>query len=443
MAQIPIDRLRHWVAQLDPKDALLPGDPRYVDLDDLPGARRGDGAAAVDELLRTIMFAERGAATWQLFTGYPGSGKTTELRRLQERLSSGPDGAHVVWLDAEKYLDPFLPPTIVDLLRALAFALDREATAADGADPDAAPGYVERLWRWLQSDVELTQVSGSLSGAQLMAEIRANPTFRERVEKQLHQSFQAFATEAGAVVASALQTIRVARNVDRVVLLVDGLEKFRPLRPEDQELMERSVEAVFHQHAAFLTDIPCHVVYTFPYWLRWLTVGLGQAYSSTPVVLPMVKVGEPDGSPNGVGRAKVTELIGRRLDLVSVFGGEDASALRTIVAASGGYPRDVVRLVRDVLRAATDFPIGTDVVDKVVNRLAEEYELVALRADADVLAHIAGTRSLPEGEDGLRAAGRLIQLYLVLTYRNGGDWYDLHPLVRRSERIRKRLGPGG
>jgi hypothetical protein len=221
-------------------------------------------------------------------------------------------------------------------------------------------------------------------------------------------------------------------------VLVYNLEKFSPLRPEDQDSMERAVEAVFHQHAAYL-GLPCHVVYTFPYWLRWLTVGLGQAHDASPVVLPMVKVHEQDGSRNPVGLEALSELVGRRLDREAAFGPAPSATLHELLSASGGYPRDVVRLVRDVLRAARSFPVSVEAVQSVVSRLAEEYELVALRSDAAILVHLARTRTLPDGEEGLRAAGKLIQLYLVLTYRNGVDWYELHPLVRRSARVQRLL----
>lgn len=439
MAEIPITTLRKWIAALDPKEALSNLDPRYVDLDAGPGARKGDGDSCTEELQRTILLSEVTGSSCQLFTGFPGSGKTTELNRLEKRfVQDHDDPTYVVRVDAEQYMDPFVAPSITDLLRVLAFTLDAEARRCAGKDPNAADGYGRRIWNWLQSDVEIKEVGLEGVGVNLMAEIKANPDFRRKAEEHLASNFQAFATEARLVVAEAVNAIRTHARADRVVVLVDGLEKFQPLRPEDSDSMERAVEAVFHQHAAWLA-LPCHVIYTFPYWLRWRTVGLGQAHDSTPVVLPMVKTHARDGSDFDAGLALLAELVGRRLDLTLAFGPDPTVALHPLLRASGGYPKDVVRLVRDTLRTSRSFPVTRETSERVIRRLAEEYELVALRSDPRVLAHIRSTHGLPQGEDGLRSAGRLIQLFLVLTYRNGHDWYDLHPLVAGSPRVKEWL----
>jgi hypothetical protein len=71
--------LRRIVKQCDPLRPLEAGDPLYVPLDDVRGT-----VSCVEALLRTVALAEDESC--QLFTGFPGTGKTTELKRLARRL---------------------------------------------------------------------------------------------------------------------------------------------------------------------------------------------------------------------------------------------------------------------------------------------------------------------------------------------------------------------
>ena len=55
------------------------------------------------------------------------------------------------------------------------------------------------------------------------------------------------------------------------------------------------------------------------------------------------------------------------------------------------------------------------------------------RPPLPILAHVDRTHRMPEGDQAEVAAfGRLLDRWLVLAYRNGDEWYDLHPLVRRA-----------
>lgn len=40
----------------------------------------------------------------------------------------------------------------------------------------------------------------------------------------------------------------------------------------------------------------------------------------------------------------------------------------------------------------------------------------------------------------LAAFGRLVERLLVLAYRNGEEWYDVHPMVRRDPMLAAKLG---
>jgi hypothetical protein len=441
IAPFDLRELQHFVKQCDPMHALDAGDPRYVALDEGTPVRGSDGASCIDEIERTILFSEPTSALCQLFTGFPGSGKTTELRRLQKRLEDNKlVPLHVLIVDFQGYRTDPTPLSIIEVLRVLAYELDREATRVEGGDPDAKPGYAKRFYDFLTTtNVDLKGLSFAQLGPTIMFEAKGNPSFRQRLEEALASRFQVFARDAQEAMAEAVVRIRRAMHVQQIVVLVDALEKVTPLREEERALLEASAETVFVEHAARLR-LPCHVVYTFPLWLRFRAAQVDGLYDRPAQILPMVKVSELDGRRYAPGYDKLTELVGRRLDLRRIFGPALEPTLHPLIAASGGYTRDLLRMVREVLYGARVFPVEPAVIRRIVERTAEGYVDTVRDDEADVLAEIARTHELPRG-DGARLAvfGRLLQGYLVLAYRNGKQWYDLHPLVRDAPALKERL----
>jgi len=134
-------------------------------------------------------------------------------------------------------------------------------------------------------------------------------------------------------------------------------------------------------------------------------------------------------------------MVQRRVESIApVFGHDPGTTLRPLIKASGGYPRDLLRMVRSLLMEATVFPVRPDDVTRVIGELARSYADTILGTYVDVLARVAHTHELPkENAAELALFGHLFERWLILAYRNGDEWYDLHPLVRRAHAVQKRL----
>jgi len=117
---------------------LDPGDPRYQ-----PVYAHADCEDPIDELERRIEYSV--TQSLSLFSGFRGSGKTTELFRLRKRLEEA--GYVVLYADALEYINPALPIEIQDLLIVLAGAFG-DAVQAQGI-PLPADTYWDRLRNWL------------------------------------------------------------------------------------------------------------------------------------------------------------------------------------------------------------------------------------------------------------------------------------------------------
>lgn len=436
---VELHDLRRYYKQCDPFLPLPAGHPAYVALDEGEPVR--GHRTCIDVLFQTIAIAD---ISCQLFTGFPGTGKTTELRRLEHRLNEAKDlPTLAIYVDFEEYVDRYTPISVTDVLRIIAYVMDREATIAEGRDPDKEPGYLRRFYDYLgQVDAQLNQVGFEAYGASLMLEIKNNPSFRQRAEAALQGRFQHFASEAHEEMARAVVRLRKAKSThaERVVVIADGLEKLTSMREEDRSGMESSVEALFLAHRDLL-HLPCHVIYTFPLWLRFRNAHLGASYGGEPLVLPMVKVREPGGAAYGPGLSKMLEMVQRRIDdLPAIFGPDLDATLRPIIEASGGFPRDLLRMVRSVLQSTEGFPIQPATAERIINDLGRAYADTILGTYVNVLVRVAETHELPaETSEELALFGYLFERWLILAYRNGQEWYELHPLVRRAPKVRARL----
>ena len=433
---LPLPRLRAWVKNCDPARPLDAEDPLYVDVETRAPARGSDHRSCIEQLAHTIALTEPTAETCQLFSGFPGSGKTTELRRLARALETDRDNpTTVILVDFEQWVDLYAPITVTDVLRVLAYVLDREATLVEGKDPNRG-GYLDRLKSFLAG--ASIKEAGWDDGVTLLFEFRDNPSFRQRVEEAIQNRFQQFARDAQQVMSEAVVRIRAATGKERVVVLVDSLEKLTALRDEDRGGIEASVEKLFFVHSAMLR-LPCHVIYTFPFWLSFRRAALGTSYSFDPVLLPMVKVTDAQGLPWAPGLGCMREMVRRRIDIGAVF--RSPAHLEPLLVASGGYPRELLRMVRELLVQADTFPVPVADVTRVIDRLTEDYAAVVRSTDVDVLVVVATTRALPVGDgDDIAVFTRLVNGRLILAYRNGHRWYDVHPLVRRLPAVRARIG---
>jgi len=444
---VDLDVIRRLVAQCDPQEPLQGDDPRYIPLDKDPPVRGEQ--ACVDLMRRTILHAEKNESC-QLFTGFPGTGKTTELLRLKARFADSQvaTGGYVVYINFEEYIQLYEAVSLSDVLRVLAYCLAREADrvnkAADGSEGEAyLRAFFKSVKDALPRGAELKSVDFELFGSKLMLELRNNPSIHEQVEKAIRSRFQHFADECRSWIAASIKSIRAAvgSRAERFIVIADGLEKLSALHEQDREEVENSAESLFVVHGEFL-HLPCHVIYTFPVWLRFRTAQLGSVYDCEPLTLPMIKVHDQSGAAYEPGLHKLYQMIERRLgDVSRIFGAEPRAALQPILEASGGYPRDALRLVRTLLTREEDFPVTEAAVKREIRALQRSYYDAVLGDYAELLHHIDRTHRLPNQNPAqLRLFGQLFARFLVLAYRNGEEWFDLHPLVRKAPALQQRFG---
>jgi hypothetical protein len=425
MSPVEKDHLLKTFYQAMEDRPLEPDDKMHVDL----SREELRGADPVASLETTIRWALQGSA--QLMSGFRGTGKSTELRRLKRRLQDGEGDFVVLLCDMDDYVNMTTPLDVSDLLLTMAGAVGEGLAAVN--KKLAGEGYYGRFLGFLQSlriDPEL-RASLPLSPVELKLSLRHDPTLRERIQKQLSGHVAALVQDVRAWFAERLLALRAERGEGtQLVVLFDSMEKIRGTSINEAEVTA-SLETVFAGHAARIVIPEVHLVFTVPPWLKVKVPALRSLYQNFEM-LPCVKVKTRDGAVHPAGVQALVELVEKRAAWRPVI--SDRELLERLILCSGGYLRDLLHLLQSVARlsAQQSLPVARPVVEAAISKIQNGY-LPLTHEDARWLAAIHAHRSTElEGLDGLGLLARLFDNLLVLTYRNGAEWYDVHPLVQEQ-----------
>lgn len=410
--------------ECDPAEPLDPDDPRNVDLDALT-EESPRGMVWVQKVARSFELSAKPQT--MLFTGLPGSGKSTELRRLLSRLAD-PSGANLlpVLIDAERTLDLTNPIDVPDIMAVVVHEMERTVLAHEGKDANDAleQGYLSRLWQWLNSEVEFGKIGASVTGANLAIELKNRPSFREQVRSAVGSRLTRFLEDARSYVATLEQRAQASTGRAGLVVALDSLEKLRGMSTNWEEVLD-SAERVFGQRAEYVR-LPTHIVYTVPAALV--------ARQKQVEFMPAIKVADRDGRPSPIGINALRRLVERRIPeeaRIELFGrGEQQIRLiEHMIRRSGGYLRELIRSLQEAI-AEPDLPVDQRFVDRLFARAIDDYREMVTVADFDWLARIALTKHMTVPDQARRRdKERFLSQSVVLRYQNDRSWDDLHPAV--------------
>ncbi len=407
---------------------LEPGDPAY---EDEINARTASGTDAVSEIANEIDFQEGGGVC--LFTGQRGTGKSTELKRLRAELVKH-DGVVAFYADLSEYVLLTKAIEISDFLISIAGALSDRIQQAFDLTPTHR-GYWERLTDFLQSKVQVDGVGIKLGGAvDIKASLKNDPDFKQRVQQASRGHVAQIVRDAHDFFRDAVLALRASTgNPDlKVVLIVDSIERIRGVGDEAMAVYE-SVRNLFFAHAEHLRIPFVHLVYTVPPYLSVLASAAGSLMGGATVrrlvSTHIFRDRSRDVDPDGLA------IMRRVIDLRHATWGHvfTTQALDRLAVSSGGDLREFFRLVRHCLPAVRDdaqLPLSADAVAHA--EISARAEMLPIPLDQLTwLKRIAATHDtcLKTNAD-LPVLAHFLDNRLVMNYRNGTDWYDVHPLLR-------------
>lgn len=419
-------------------DSALGGDQR---LDFYVNRATDPELDSVANLLQFIDWAPTSNETY-LFTGLRGAGKTTELNRLVKELREKNIAAY--YCDASIYLnlnDPLLtlPELLMAALAGLADAVKRNL----GRD-FLSDSIWQRTKRLLQSNVEIKPTGKvGVDGLEIEVEatLRENPDFRKELNLFAKDSTR-FYDEAQAFAKQVTELVRQRTNSEKIVLVVDSLERLSSPTGEESTLFD-SLKQVFFNDPSRLRLPGFSVVYSAPPYLPAVLPGVSSGFSQS-VSLPNFKVMQrpgpgavPDRHPEGLDKMRriLTQRFPRWHEALS------PQVLEELAWLSGGNVRRYFSLVRGVARKAAlsraSLPVRELTASPVQHAISEAAQpLQWLNAeDRRWLKRFAddsqgAARHIEDLTKDLPSIIRLFDHSLVLDYRNGDTWFQVPPLVR-------------
>lgn len=396
----------------------------------------------VANMLQAFTWAESSRS--YLFSGLRGAGKTTELNRLIEELNS--NGAVAFYCDASAYLNLNDPSVTLSELIMTALAGLSDGVRARFGKNFLKDSIWDRTKRAMNSNVLLkptVKAEGAGWGVEIEASLHENPDFKKALIEFSRQSSDFF-TEAHKFSDEVVQLIKARENVDKVVLVVDSLERLSAPTGEEATLFD-SLKALFFNDPTRLHFPSLSVIYTAPPYLHAVLPSVSAGFTGTFSlpnfkVFPQPKPGDSGSARDEAGINKLTEIVTRRFP-------DWAEVLAPVIVAelawmSGGNVRRFFYLLKNTLRKAglSNSPLPLAQIDappvqQALGDVASELQWLNARDRVwlkrfmdpnDVVA--ANIENLAED---LPSIIRLFDHSLVLNYQNGIAWYQVPPLVRK------------
>lgn len=471
MNDLPPRDLWEVARRLKHDEPLDAGDPRWVDTS--PGRILGH-----ERLYRSLGVDAR---TWtlridrsrhcSLFSGHRGAGKSTELRRMAAQLH-GPDLFHVVFMDILR--EPAgggrlqTHDVCLALCRRLLVEMDQEGMTLAGDGTRA-------LETWLRNQPQQPPVrSGSMGtepglggvgghGAGSILEdwiawARCGVAGRDAVSGLFGDGFDGFADGFNRVLANVRRRLKEEGMGRDILFVLDGTDR---LDGEDGRSFFaghshplRRLDGIF-VHCAPVQPIrpPGGVQPLFDHVVRLSPLTLHEKFDPGSPSLPVRVSGPHDGqrrapsqprfelgpipipSAYDVMRRMILQRAPARFFDPDPVETGDWILLDRLVGASGGHPRDLMRLLDHAFGHATRDRFDGEAVTAAIRSLAGEYRRILEADDYRLLAEIdrGGARCMPSGE----ATSRLLGNLALMEY--DGDWWQSHPVIRTLPAYRAAL----
>lgn len=438
----PISDLNEILRSCNPGKPLLEGDTRREDFKDL---RRSSIKPLQTRLSRTL---DEGEFHHLLLCGHRGSGKSTELLRLQ------------AWADDKGFLavmseaDAWLGNQTVDYADLFLLAAVLVEKAMQEFGHPLPQDKILKVVRWFnETIIEDTEDRKSELGAEVGAQLET-PSLPFSIGKlfaKLTASFRASSVHSvktretlkrypnelidfsNDLLTTANQILRANGKERGLLIVFDNLDRYDCVNID--ELLVRGCHLV--------RRMACHAVFTFPIALAYrpITERIPAEYGKV-VTLPMLSLrqkGERWGT-NIANTAfldasivRLRDALAKRIVIKDLFESPDDADY--LVKMSGGAIRDLIQLVELASNYAeeSDTLLTHTAVQQAIDDLRSTYmRILTVKPHyyrcLAAIAERAGNETMPD--DFGDAINDLLFTGCLLEYMGDGlPWLDVHPVL--------------
>ena len=440
------------LADCNPNQPLEPTDPRFVDLDDIRGL-------ALRKYLSKLLLAADSVEHLQkvAVAGNRGSGKSTELNRAEAELHQ--NGYETLWASVNENLEP-KEISFSDVIRLIVQLIDDRFGQETAHHPQVKEAFDVVGKSFQEVTRSFTEQINSAKDLGLRARLGGGVGLEAGAEAGANAGAVAkdglkIKTELGEL-SAAISVIRRSEGSERteiretlerynnqlvlnlnsllravtdvccpgksLVIILDNVDKYEP----------SVVNQAFLRNADLFREVDSHLVFTIQSSLLHNPVEDAVDQSFRTFVLPMLPIfSRHTRKLESKVAERVREAIYKRVPR-NLFA--DVDTVDSLIKASGGCWRDLLRLLQEaLLRAETQ--IGPDEVKAAVQQVGQTFQRL-LRSSDDLAilaqAHLKHTVLSDEKT-------QYFLHHLCLLSYNGEGWYDFHPLLDHYAPVKEAL----
>ncbi len=352
------------------------------------------------------------------FSGHRGCGKSTELLHLV----ANPGILKKYWpvnFSIREEAD-IIDLDFRDILLAIGGRMFRDYRKSGGKLPDQ---LLKELNSWRgKVEEEVKTIHAGRAAFEIGAGLDAffsNAGLKMKLEPstraELRQVFERDITGLISVINN-IATAIYSKEHRIPLILIDDLDK-----PNLEE-----ARAIFHDRRNIMMQPNCAIIYTVSSALFYTKEF--EAIRNQAIFLPNIKL-HPHAEPevkDGEGYSSLRRFVHVRINPTLV----DSLALEEAISNCGGVFREMARIMRTAIgraRRRRAAKVETIDIEWATTEIRNEYRRILDKEDLDLLKKVHQQNRL-ESDDRLRP---LLQLLAVLEYRNGENWCDIHPVLRR------------
>ena len=416
--------------------------PEYVDL---------SGARGSSCLARLALHLRESAASNEprchvAFVGHRGSGKSTELIRMEKDLSDVFFPIHLV-IDATLQRDADYPDLFLWLVESVAQKLHTASVPFEDKHTEAVANWFTSVTKFKVSSTSLetsveSEASASVgaswfgTGFNLLAKIQSafkgSKETRDEMRREIKKRADELITAVNTFLGAAASALKADGKPARLLIVQDNLDR----------LSRDAAVLLFKESGELIKQLNATSVWTPPVGSQLAPFNISQIFPTFP--MPMISVRKKDGSPNRTAIKELTALVGKRLEIVLTFALR--SLVRDLILFSGGSVRDLLRLIETArLNALVE---GHTVIERSDVKEAVKSFALSLQTAltpgniyfpilAEISTHKKFEADLEHGYSSEAVNTRreffhsLIAEGAVLAYNGEDNWYDVHPTLHQ------------
>ena len=379
-----------------------------------------------------------------LFTGHRGCGKSTELRRIEEKWKNQ---YLTIFLNAEEetdindleYIDIYLM-----VIRKVELTLRSLKITFDWQLQKNVEDWFKEVTEESEQSVALplnTEASASLGADapffakllfKLMGVIKNSSSQKMIIRETLKKEVTRMKGDINLLLSDGLKKLRAKfPNYKGFLVIVDNLDRCPPVVSNK----------LFFDYAVQIRELHCSMIYTVPILARYSSRCGGDSFDDLRI-LPMVNIYQLNraGYPlqfSQEGLDAVARIIEKRVDVDLLF--NSRKELIELAKASGGNIRQLIYLMQRTCLTASGrehTKIQSEDVEYAIKQRQFNFERSLNKKFFKELAYVALNKEFLDEEDI-----RIQMLYTtaVLEYNGSDCWNYPNPLVMRSHSFIKAI----